>query len=131
MAPYAPPSVLVIDDDPLALGLVGAILTSEGFRVRRAASGSEGLALAERALPALVICDLLMPEMDGFTVVERLRARPAAASIPIIILTSLTMTAEDKARLNGHISYLARKSEFDRVAFVALVRALCPLPAGG
>jgi CheY-like chemotaxis protein len=71
----------------------------------------------------------MMPDMDGFTVVERLRAEPATAAIPIVILTSKTMTAEDKARLNGQISYLAEKGQFSPAAFVDLVRRFCkPAP---
>ena len=59
--------------------------------------------------PAIVLLDLLMPGVDGFAVVERLRADPATAGIPIVVLTSKTMTAADKQRLNGRISYLARQ----------------------
>jgi CheY-like chemotaxis protein len=57
--------------------------------------------------------------------VERLRADPATAQIPIVILTAKTMSREEQERLNGQISYLAHKSEFNRAAFVELVRAFC------
>jgi threonine synthase len=67
-----------------------------------------------------------MPEMDGFTVVERLRADPRTAGLPIIILTASNMSAADKERLNGQISYLAHKSEFSRAAFLELVERFCP-----
>ena len=82
-----------------------------------------------REPPALVILDLLMPDLDGFAVVERLRAAPATADVPIVILTSAGMTAAEKERLNGHISHLARKGDFSRAAFVELVRGLCPVGA--
>ena len=121
--------ILAIDDDPLALELIQAVLRPEGYDVVKAGSAREGLAVAEREQPALVILDLLMPEMDGFAVVERLRARPATASIPIVILTSRGMDAQDRERLNGHISYLARKGTFNRNEFVKLVHDLCPVPA--
>jgi threonine synthase len=73
----------------------------------------------------LIILDILMPVVDGFAVVERLRADPATARIPIVILTAKTISQADKQRLNGQISYLAQKGEFDRAAFVELVRAFC------
>jgi threonine synthase len=73
----------------------------------------------------LIILDILMPVLDGFAVVDRLRADPATAQIPIVILTAKSMSREDKERLNGQISYLAQKGEFDRAAFVELVRAFC------
>jgi CheY-like chemotaxis protein len=122
------PKVLAIDDDPMAIELIRAVLGGEGYTVLAAAGGEEGLALAQRETPALIILDLTMPEVDGFAVVERLRADPRTAAIPVVILTARTMTAEDKARLNGWISYLAEKGEFSRAAFVDLVRRLCPAP---
>ena len=115
--------VLVIDDDPLAIELVEVVLQPEGYTVLKTLNGEEGITLANRESPKLIILDLLMPEIDGFTVVERLRADPATANIPIVILTSKTMTREEKERLNGQISYLARKAEFNRAGFVELVRS--------
>jgi signal transduction histidine kinase/DNA-binding response OmpR family regulator len=117
-------TILAIDDDPMALELVDAILSQEGFRVRKAYGGEEGVVAARREIPALIILDLLMPEVDGFTVVERLRADPTTATIPIVILTSKHLTPDEKARLNGEIACLARKGEFSRVAFVELIRGL-------
>jgi CheY-like chemotaxis protein len=117
-------TILTIDDDPMAVELVEAILTGEGFRVLRAYGGEEGLAIARRDIPALIILDLLMPEVDGFTVVEQLRRDTVTAAIPIIILTSKSLTPDEKERLNGKIAYLARKGEFSRAVFVELVRGL-------
>jgi signal transduction histidine kinase/CheY-like chemotaxis protein len=117
-------TILAIDDDPMAVELVEAILTGEGFRVLRAHGGEEGLIVAHREVPALIILDLVMPEVDGFAVVERLRANPVTAAIPIIILTSKSLTPDEKERLNGKVAYLARKGEFSRAAFVELVRGL-------
>jgi CheY-like chemotaxis protein len=117
-------TILAIDDDPMALELVDAILSGEGFRVLKAHGGEEGLTVARRETPALIILDLLMPEVDGFAVVERLRADPATATIPIVILTSKHLTPDEKARLNGQIASLARKGAFSREAFVELVRGL-------
>ena len=94
----------------------------------KASSGEEGLRLAERERPSLIILDLLMPELDGFAVVDRLRSAESTSAIPIVILTSKSMSADDKKRLDGRITYLAEKAEFDADAFVDLVRALCPTP---
>ena len=115
--------VLVIDDDPLAIELVEAVLQPEGYTVLKTLNGEDGIALANQESPRLIILDLLMPDIDGFTVVERLRADPATANIPIIILTSKSMTRDEKERLNGQIIYLARKAEFNRATFVELVQS--------
>jgi len=126
-----PVKVLAIDDDPMAIELIDATLKPQGYAVLKAGGGEEGLAAARREQPGLVILDLIMPEVDGFAVVEQLRADPATAAIPIVILTSKSMTIEEKNRLNGRISHLAQKAAFDRTAFVELVRGLCPAPGSG
>jgi len=126
--PDGPAKVLAIDDDPMAVELIEAVLAPEGYRVLKASGGEEGVELARRERPALVILDLMMPEVDGFAVVERLRADPATSAIPIVILTSKTMTPAEKARLNGRISHLAQKGAFDRAAFIELVRGFCRAP---
>ena len=115
--------VLVIDDDQLAIELVEAVLQPEGYRILKATDGEQGILLAQQEVPSLIILDLLMPGVDGFAVVDRLRGNPATAAIPIIILTSKTMSREEKERLNGQISFLAHKAEFNRVAFVESVRS--------
>jgi CheY-like chemotaxis protein len=106
-----------------------AVLEPEGYAVVSASGGEEGVALASREHPDVVLLDLLMPGMDGFAVVDQLRADPATSEIPIVVLTSKTMTPEDKRRLNGEISYLAQKSEFDRDALIRLVDRLGRAPA--
>jgi DNA-binding response OmpR family regulator len=119
--------VLAIDDDPLALELIEAVLGPAGYVVVKASGGQEGIAIAQQERPGLVILDLLMPDVDGFAVVERLHAEPATAGIPIVILTSRSMRAEERDRLNGKIRFLAHKATFNRAEFVELVRGLCPL----
>jgi CheY-like chemotaxis protein len=127
----APTTILAIDDDPLATGLLAAILEPEGYRVLQAAGGEEGIALAVAERPALIVLDLTMPGTDGFAVVERLRGEPASAAIPIVILSARELTVADQARLAGRVSALARKGEFDRTAFVEVVRHCCGAAAGG
>jgi CheY-like chemotaxis protein len=122
--------VLAIDDDPLALELIEAVLRPAGYAVLKAGGGQEGIALALRERPDLVILDLLMPGVDGFAVVERLRADPLTVAIPIVVLTSRGMDQEERGRLNGKISHLARTATFNRAEFVELVRGLCPVTVG-
>jgi len=112
----------VIDDDPVELNLVEAALAPAGYVVLRAGGGEEGVNLVQRELPGLVLLDLLMPEVDGFAVIERLRADPATADIPIVVLTAKDMTAADRARLAGQISHLAQKGACGRAELVELVR---------
>jgi signal transduction histidine kinase/CheY-like chemotaxis protein len=115
-------TVVAIDDDPLAIELVRASLEPEGWTVLGAATGQEGLALIRERKPSAVLLDLLMPGMDGFEVVEALRADPDTKSIPVVILTSKSMTRQDKERLQGRITYVARKTEFDLSGLGGLLR---------
>ena len=124
-----PVTVLAVDDDPMAIELLRASLEPAGYTVLTAGNGAEGLELARLAQPDLVILDLMMPEMDGFAVVAALRDDARTATIPIVVLTSKTMTADEKTVLNGRISHLARKGDFNRTEFLALVRGLCPAVA--
>jgi CheY-like chemotaxis protein len=114
-------TVVAIDDDPLAVELVRASLQPEGWTVLGAATGQEGLALIKDHQPAAVLLDLLMPGMDGFEVVEALRADPETKSVPVVILTSKSMTRQDKERLQGRITYVASKTEFDLSGLAGLL----------
>lgn len=87
----APPrqTVLVVDDTPANLTLVGSLLRDD-YQVKLAARGDKALQLCASAPPDLVLLDLMMPEMDGFEVCRRLKADPATAHIPVIFLTTVT-----------------------------------------
>jgi signal transduction histidine kinase/DNA-binding response OmpR family regulator len=117
-------TILAIDDDPMALELIEAVLHPEGYKVLRALGGEEGIQIAREAQPALIIVDLLMPDVDGFAVVDRLRAEALTAAIPIVVLTSKSLSPDDRTRLNSRISHLAGKMDFSRGAFVDLVKRL-------
>lgn len=121
-------TVVVIDDDPLELDLVEAVLVPEGYEVVRAADGAEGVQLVREHRPGVVLLDLLMPDMDGFAVVETLRGEPDTAAVPILVLTHKELTRADRYRLSGRINHLAQKGELDRAGLVALVGRLA-IPA--
>jgi len=120
-------TILTVDDDPMALELMEAVLRPEGFTVLKAGGGREGLRLARERRPNLIVLDLLMPDVDGFQVLDELKHDPLLAGIPIVILTCKTLSPEDKARLDGYINYLKQKGDFNRADFVAQVRSLIKL----
>ena len=80
--------ILIVDDEPDALELIEVNLKSAGFDVLRAASGREALEKARAALPALILLDVMLPEMDGLEVCKALRRDPKTAFIPIVMLTA-------------------------------------------
>jgi PAS domain S-box-containing protein len=82
-------TVLVIDDDPAARALIGRHLARAGYRVREAEDGRTGLARAREAAPDVITLDVMMPGMDGWAVLTALKADPALADVPVIMLTIL------------------------------------------
>jgi CheY-like chemotaxis protein len=91
------PLLLVVEDIPDTLKLVEVTLTFKGYRVATATNGHEALRAIEKQRPALIITDILMPHMDGFSLVHRLRIDPGTRDIPVIFLSATYVAPEDKA----------------------------------
>jgi PAS domain S-box-containing protein len=108
------PTVLVIDDDRAATDLIQIILQNEGYNVLKAFQGKDGLEIAARENPDLIILDLIMPETSGFNVAYQLKQIPATRAIPIIILTSMEIDEEMQQQLGGHVATLMSKSSFTK-----------------
>jgi CheY-like chemotaxis protein len=105
--------ILVVDDEPSALQLLKRILaTQPQYVVLEASGGAQALAVVQSDKPDLLLLDLMMPEIDGFAVLETLKASPATRDIPVIIITAKDITAEDRARLNGKMAALYNKGMF-------------------
>jgi DNA-binding response OmpR family regulator len=92
-------TILVVDDDPKIVRVVEINLTQEGYRVRTAADGEEALAAVAQERPDLVLLDVMMPRMDGFETLKRLKADPASADIPVVMLTA---RAQDEDVFEGY-----------------------------
>jgi signal transduction histidine kinase len=107
----APESVLVIDDEAAVREVLTETLKEQGYRVEAAAGGREGIALARKRRPDLVVLDLMMPEVTGFDVVRALRERPATREIPVVIYTAKDLTEEDQQVLSRHVTGIAAKSD--------------------
>lgn len=101
--------VLVVDDSPDALGLIHDALENAGLEVLLALEGKQALSIAKRIRPDIILMDALMPNMDGFTACEALKADPALASIPVIFMTGLTDTDDIVRGLeSGGVDYLTK-----------------------
>jgi CheY-like chemotaxis protein len=112
-----------VDDDPKAVELIAVRIRSMASVVFRAYHGRDAVEIATRELPDLIMLDLLMPEMDGFDVVEALNANPATAGIPVVVVTAAEVTAEQRKRLNGYVTSVIGKAGFDSNQFLNEVRA--------
>jgi threonine synthase len=125
VAPERFPKIAIVEDTAEARRLIRRILQSQGsFTILEASNGREGLELIQRELPDLVILDLMMPEMDGFSVIEALRAKQETATIPVIVATAKELTADEKSRLSGQIQSLMQKGDFLNDEFLEEVKSL-------
>jgi CheY-like chemotaxis protein len=95
------PCVLVVEDSPDLLELYALSLALVGLEVRQAANGLKALASINERKPDVVITDLMMPEMDGLTLIERVREDAALADLPILVLSAGSESYLDKAQLAG------------------------------
>ncbi len=119
------PRVAVVDDSGEARRLIRRILQSQGdFEIFEAVDGRDAINLINKEHPDIVILDLMMPEMDGFAVLDVLRGNPKTANIPVIVATAKELTVNEKSRLQGQIQSLMQKGDFLNDEFLQEVRAL-------
>jgi len=114
--------VLVVDDDPSVVNLLCADLRAGGFSPVAAYGGREALSRIAAEPPRAVVLDLMMPDVSGFDVVEAMRASPASARIPIIVVTAKTLDAAERERLNGQVYAVVEKTAFDASGLLAELR---------
>ena len=115
-------TVLVVDDDPKAVELIAVRMLGLASTVLRAYGGQEAIATARHERPDLIVLDLMMPDVNGFDVVEALKEHPDTAHIPILVVTAKQISAEDRAKLNGYVSTIMEKAAFDADRFTAEIR---------
>lgn len=107
------PRVAIVDDNADARRLIRRILQSQGeYTIFEAQDGKEAIKLISTEMPDLVLLDLMMPEMDGFAVMDALHNDKQTADIPIVVVTAKELTVAEKKRLNGHIQLLLQKGNF-------------------
>lgn len=122
-------SVLIVEDDEDLASLARRWLEREGYAVEQAADGAAALErLARDPLPALVLLDVMLPKVDGFEVLKRLRADPRAAALPVVMITSFSRDKDAaRGRRLGADDYIVKPlMELDFLARVAA--ALGPKP---
>ena len=122
--PAASPTVLIVEDDERTREMLRRTLQKEGWQIREAANGRLGLEQLTHSVPGLILLDLMMPEMDGFTFMKELRQRPDCARLPVIVITAKDLTEEDRRRLNGEVARILGKDSTSREQLVAEVRQL-------
>ncbi|HAI69786.1 MAG TPA: hybrid sensor histidine kinase/response regulator [Gammaproteobacteria bacterium] len=106
--------IMVVEDDETLREITAEVLKKEGLRVFKAENGQVALDHIAYQKPVLILLDLYMPEMDGFEFLTHLRQNEAWRSIPVIVLTSAILSAEDQARLHGYVETIFQKQTNNR-----------------
>jgi PAS domain S-box-containing protein len=117
-------AVLLVEDDPGTREMLRRILEKDGWTVDEAENGRIGLEHVAAVTPALVLLDLMMPEMDGFEFVEELRKTRAGQRVPVVVLTAKTLTGEERRRLQGAVARVFEKSNAPSGEVLAEIRRL-------
>lgn len=120
------PTILVVEDNPLNLELVHDVLAAAGMKVVEARTAQEGLTAASELNPTLILLDIRLPGLDGYAVLERLKANRATATIPVVALTAQAMVGDrEQALAAGFTDYIAKP--VDTRTLADRVRALLAL----
>ena len=128
-------SVLVIDDDRAARTIMRRLLANEGLHVIEADCGQTAIERLSQETPDLIVLDLVMPDMDGFEVLDRLRVSPEWRQIPVVVVTAKELSVEERTILTGSVGRVLRKTFVGCEELVpavrACVRSQTRLPASG
>ncbi len=116
--------VLVVEDDADTRKLIRRNLKKAGWSVDEAKNGRVGLERVEKAMPDLILLDLMMPEMDGFEFLRELRARQAWQQIPVVVVTAKEITEQERLRLNGWVEKVLHKGAYSRENLLGEIRDL-------
>lgn len=126
-----PCHVLVVEDEPSIRQMVRRVLEKEGWAVKEAENGMEGLRAMEQHVPSIVLLDLMMPVMNGFDFIRELRRREEWRNIPVVILTAKDLTGEDREQLKGNVELVLQKGDYSRDRLLDEVRDMVKASLGG
>jgi len=120
-------TLLVVDDDEGSRALVRQAIEREGWTVVEAENGAKALDAVRARAPDAIVLDLMMPEMNGFEFLARLRDRAEWRAIPVVVVSAMDLGEDDRARLRGHVEAVLRKSGQDREGLMQEVRRMLAL----
>ncbi len=116
--------VLIVEDDEPTRQMLRRLLQKEGFQVTEASNGREGLECLQGQVTEMVLLDLMMPEMDGFEFVARVRQQPEWRTLPIVVITAKDLTLEDRLQLNGRVENILQKGAYTQESLLAEIREI-------
>jgi signal transduction histidine kinase/CheY-like chemotaxis protein/HAMP domain-containing protein len=121
----ANPRILLVEDNEAAIIQIRSVLERAGYRVDVTRGGQEAFEYVSHTIPDGIVLDLMMPEIDGFEVLEKVRGRSATKAIPVLILTAKDLTPEDFKRLSAnHIQQLVQKGDVDQESLLLKISTM-------
>ncbi|MBU1036723.1 response regulator [Patescibacteria group bacterium] len=103
------PSILLIEDEEMLSSMYETKFSKENFEIRKALDGETGLRLAQEKKPDLILLDIIMPKLDGFTVLKKIKADPNLKDVPVVLLTNLGQDEDvEKGKKMGVVGYLVK-----------------------
>jgi CheY-like chemotaxis protein/signal transduction histidine kinase/HAMP domain-containing protein len=118
-------TILLVEDNPDAIVQVRSLLEKEGYHVKVASGGQEALDFVKHTIPDGIVLDLMMPDVDGFEVLERIRSTENTRIIPVLILTAKDLTRQDLSRLSANnIQQLIQKGDIDIDGLLSKVKLM-------
>jgi CheY-like chemotaxis protein len=123
-------TVLIVEDDAPTREMLRRTLVKDNWDVLEAENGRVALEKLNGMVPALILLDLMMPEMDGFEFMEELRKLPECHQVPVVVITAKDITEQDRQRLNGQVARVMQKGSFQMEDLVREVRAVSDVNIG-
>lgn len=124
LCPEPDARVLIVDDDAVSRERLARVVREGGWNPVEAENGAVALEQLDAIQPTLILLDLIMPEMDGFTLAARLREDPAWRHVPVVVVTGKDLTLEDRSRLSGSVDRIFRKDDARLEAIAGTLHAI-------
>ncbi|WP_058282982.1 response regulator [Ruegeria denitrificans] len=125
------PRVLIVEDEAATRELICRVLGKEGWQIDEAVNGLDALQRLSETVPDVILLDLMMPEMDGFEFLTRMRKTPEWTNVPVVIVTAKTLSNEDRALLNGSVQALIRKDGDEIETILGQLNEILPTSRSG
>ena len=119
-----PHTIMIVDDNEIERKEMAGIIEEEGMKALVAEDGKGCIDMIQESLPDVLVLDLIMPEVDGFEVLDRVRSDPKTSNLPVIVVTAKDLTTEDKERLSGNVSSVLAKGDTTSKALLEELKKL-------
>jgi CheY-like chemotaxis protein len=120
--------VLLVDDDPQVMDVLQQVLPESEFKVEYAKDGLAGLKAVHTSLPDIILLDIIMPRMDGFAFIQKLRSNPATCEIPVIVISVKDLSVEETSFLRKNVTAILKKQGFQQEQVIKELHQALGLP---